>query len=190
LMTDTAHRQHGRRCVCQICTCGQHRCVCGAAEPPSRFEGVTSYMDDYIKYPVTPRRAMMKPPSNRQEPPRFEGQTQYQADYTKKSLPKQEPVHQNLNLVVGHHAPFVGDTTYASHYKTPPAAVRPKRRPDQGPPPERGGDDRDFGTAYRADYYEKPLPRGCPVLDLPAYPRGCSPGRSHCFWDPKRGEWV
>lgn len=161
--------------------------LCMAEKKQNRFEGITSYMDDYIKYPVTPRRELLKPPSKRQDPPRFEGQTQYQADYTKKQLPRQQPFHQSLNLEVKHYAPFCGDTTYATHFKTYPTPPRPKRREDKAAA-VRGADDRDFNTAYRADYYEKPLPQGWSVLEL--QPRGSSHGQSHAKWDPKKSEWI
>lgn len=190
LATDADLRGQGRRCICQICNCGQHKCNCRPAEKRSAFEGVTSYMKDYVKYPVTPRREAIRPVAEREAPARFEGQTQYQLDYTKKSLPRQEPFHENLNLEVSRHVPFCGDTTYGTHYKAPTVHVRPKKRPEAAPWKYDGGDDRDWNTAYKADYYQKALPKGCPILDLPSYPRDNSPGRNHAFWDSDQRKWV
>lgn len=196
---DKQERIHGHRCVCEMCTCGMHRCHC---KPTIPFEGETTSHAMHHEMPLPARRplpscpnpsearpcepfegtstykrefierpiSLEPPPEVVLETPRpFNGESSYRRDYTEKDLPAVVPA---VPIPKPQQA-FHGETSYRQHYKEQTVSVKPKRcksAPSSGRGPWQ--DPFEGSSTYKTAYVEKVLSHDSPPLVVlePAQP--------------------
>lgn len=149
----------GKRCVCEICTCGRHHCPHRPWRPGGDFGPcmVTSYNTTFKQHPITLRESFKPDPSTLRNEDPLSDKTTFRTDYIKHPLEKHY-----------HHQPEgykkpVGEmdvmTSYVRDFteKQAPPAQMIKQSGQRQLPAKFEGE-----PTYKNDYRQWPLDRVCP----------------------------
>lgn len=144
--TDHAHRGDGHMCMCEICSCGMHRC---AHKPHQPFDGETTNRSVHKELPLAPRNAPKQTVRTAQSRQPFDGASTYKKDYDEKPLPSgYQPVLETRKPL-----PFDGNSSYRQEYTEKPLSMESPSKIEPKPSQPFDGD-----TTYRSVHDEKPLP--------------------------------
>ena len=144
-------RAPGMLCICEICTCGRHRCVhhpvLGNSEKGKCV--LTEYKDTYKRHTTTPARILNPHDANKIEAGEFDPSTSYKRTYVKHEIqPKLR--HDTIHKHTVSPGKFDGTSSYRHDYteKYPSKApsARPMPRAGSAPGPFNGS------TVHRETY--------------------------------------
>ncbi|CAK6442392.1 unnamed protein product [Pipistrellus nathusii] len=139
-------------CLCQICTCGRHRCPHGTTriyEHSGAFCPTTEYLENYPTYGIVPPAQSLKPkPDARADRGQMDGITTFKSDYRPHEIVPR-PRH-----LPEEYKPRSGDidlhTTYKRDFNPYPAQPVAMVRPPEGRHVQKGK--LDTVPTYKDDY--------------------------------------
>jgi len=147
--SDTHQRSHGHLCICEICTCGMHKCH--HKSHTSHFDGDTTSRSFHCAHPASPQASARTRSSERVQHPRqpFQGESTYKLDYNEKPLPER-PIVPEARLDT---APFDATSSYREDF----TEKKIQFEPQQPPAPPRSRQPFHDETSYKHFHSEKPL---------------------------------
>lgn len=121
--------------------------------PEAPFEGMPTYMRDYIPHDALPRQSCKPFEAARQSDAPFDGRTEYRDDYIKHPLPERE--RKEKPTWAANTAPLDGMTNYMKDFvpkdHAKPNSFKPNAAPVHSDAPF------DDGTIHRQDYQPWPM---------------------------------
>ncbi|KAI8483172.1 hypothetical protein Bbelb_390540 [Branchiostoma belcheri] len=157
-----------KRCICEICTCGRHRCPHRPAAPiAGRGDQckLSEYTERYKKHPILPTQSFKPNEEPIRGQGRMEGVTTFKKDYvpykvTKIALPKAEeyvPIPGNMDLLSSYKQEYIGHTVPV----VKPIRHEPQRKVDAGR--------MDTVPTYKTDYRKWEIQRAAAHKPMAAY---------------------